>query len=127
MSLWGRLLRSRKRMTEDLDKDIRDYIEGETQRTASNPLLLVNAVRSAVASQGNSQPVSDVWRYSDYLAAVTLSHDRFSAVLSLLFGTLGVALCASGVYSVVSFALSRRTHEIGIRMALGGQRDKYFG
>ena len=49
MSLWGRLLRSRKRMTEDLDKDIRDYIEGETQRTASNPLLLVNAVRSAAA------------------------------------------------------------------------------
>jgi putative ABC transport system permease protein len=114
-------------MTEDLDKDIRDYIEGETQRTASNPLLLVNAVRSAAASQGNGQPVSDIWRYSDYLAAVTLSHDRFSAVLSLLFGTLGVALCASGVYSVVSFALSRRTHEIGIRMALGGQRDKYFG
>jgi predicted permease len=95
-----------------------------TLRSDSNPLLLVNAVRSAIAFQGNGQPVTDVWRYSDYLETVTLSHDRFSAVLFLVFGTLGLTLCASGIYSVVFFALSRRTHEIGIRMALGAQKGQ---
>ncbi len=95
-----------------------------TLRTPSNPLPLVNTVRSAIASEGNGQPVTNVGRFSDYLEAFTLSHDRFSAVMLLVFGSLGLALCASGIYGIVSFALSRRTHEIGIRMALGAQRGQ---
>ena len=92
-------------------------------RTASNPLALANAVRSAIASAGNGQPVTNVSRYSDYLADVTLSYDRFNAVLLLLFGALGTALCASGIYSVVWY-WSRTATQCKLRHSDGAGKRK---
>jgi predicted permease len=90
-------------------------------RTAGNPLALVPTVRRAVHDVDPDLPISDVRTQTQQIAE-TLMQERLFGRLSSFFGGLAVLLACAGLYGLISYATNQRTHEIGIRRALGAQR-----
>ena len=95
-------------------------------RTTGEPLQMASPVRNAIAAVDRSQPVSEV-RSMEQVLSARMAGAQFNTLLLSIFAGVALFLAAIGIYGTMSYSVSQRTHELGLRMALGGAQREMLG
>jgi len=96
-------------------------------RTAKEPMTMMNAVEHEIWATDANVALTFTGTLEGYISQFSYAGPRFGFFLMTIFGSIGLLLVTIGVYSVLAYTTARRTHEIGIRMALGAEGSDVQG
>ena len=96
-------------------------------RTEREPMTMMNAVEKEIWATDRNVALTLTGTLEGYISQFSYAGPRFGFFLMMIFGAIGLALVTIGVYSVLAYTTTRRTHEIGIRMALGAEGADVVG